>query len=145
MNSNRQKGAALFISLMLLFLMTIIGLNALDTATSDERMALNTQHEQEVFHAAESAVTVLKRNDAALDTAIGTGTFGPTAYAGQPNVTAAATIAYVTCGDPPAGYDLGKFVSQDFAITGTAQLVNSSAQAVHVQGIGKVAPLAGGC
>ena len=98
MNIKQQQGAALFVSLMFLFLMTIIGLNALNTSTSDERMALNTQHQQQVFHAAESSINVVKRDITSLEEAISTGAAStPVSYTGQADVAAsyarAVTVA----------------------------------------------------
>lgn len=144
-NIKNQQGAALFVSLMFLFLMTIIGLNALNTSTGDERMALNTQHQQQVFHAAESAINVAKRDTTTLETAITTGTSAAIAYSGQSDVTASAQAAYVGCGLPGAGFGLGAggFVTHEFGITGNASLGASSAQATHLQGVNLLAPLAG--
>ncbi|MGI9227271.1 MAG: pilus assembly PilX family protein, partial [Gammaproteobacteria bacterium] len=132
-------------SLMFLFLMTIIGLNALNSSTSDERMALNTQHQQQVFHAAESAINVAKRDVTTLETAITTGAAPPIDYTGQNYVTANAQVTYVGCGLPGAGFGLGAggFVNHEFGITGNASLGASSAQATHLQGVDLLAPMAG--
>jgi hypothetical protein len=144
-NKKQQQGAALFVSLMFLFLMTIIGLNALNTSTSDERMALNTQHQQEVFHAAESAINVAKRDTTTLETAITSGTSLAIDYTGQNDVTASAQATYIGCGLPGAGFGLGAggFVTHEFGITGNASLGASSAQATHLQGVDLLAPMAG--
>ena len=136
----KQKGAALFISLMLLFLMTIIGLNALDTATSDERMALNSQQEQEVFHAADSAINLIKRNPNAVFDIVSAGPGGsstPVVFNNQPNVVATAAGSYDGCDDPPpeTGTEWA-FHSSD--ISSTAQLANTGATATHTQRIARV-------
>jgi len=146
MNIRKQQGAALFVSLMFLFLMTIIGLNALNTSTSDERMALNTQHQQQVFHAAESSINVVKRDITSLEEAITTGAPStPVDYTGQADVAASASATYVGCGTPEAGFALGEggFVTHEFGITGNASLGASSAQANHLQGVSLLAPMAG--
>lgn len=142
MSKYKQNGAALFVSLMFLFLMTIIGVSALNSSTSDERMALNAQHQQQVFHAADSAINVIKHDINALEQAIITGAFGPVTYTAQTHVTATANINYAGCADPPAGYDVEKFVNQDFDVDSSAQMVNAGAQADHLQGIAQVAPKA---
>ena len=103
MNIKQQQGAALFVSLMFLFLMTIIGLNALNTSTSDERMALNTQHQQQVFHAAESAINVAKRDTNNTRRCNYNRFINSNCYTGQADVTASAQAAYVGCGLPGAG------------------------------------------
>lgn len=143
MKISQQKGSALFISLILLFLMTIIGINALDTATSDERMALNTQHKQEVFHAAESAINLIKRNDGSLEQAAIDGSFGPVTFSAQDNVAADATISYSECSDPPPGYSVEKFAYQDFDLTSTANMANTSTRVTHTLGVAKAAPREG--
>ena len=144
MNTSKQKGAALFVSLMILFLMTIIGVSALNNATTDERMALNMQHQQQVFHAAESAINVVKRDINSLEQAITTGSAStPVAYTGQSDVAADASATYVGCGDPAAGFSLGGFVRHEFGINASASLGASSAQANHLQGVSLLAPMAG--
>ena len=146
MKRKDQKGAALFVSLMILFLMTIIGLNALNTSTTDERMALNTQHQQEVFHAAESAINVAKRDNSALEDAITTGTSSSIPYTGQADITASAQVSYVGCGQSAAGFAIGQFVTHEFGINASANLAASSAQANHLQGVSLLAPSGGaGC
>ena len=146
MNIKQQQGAALFVSLMFLFLMTIIGLNALNTSISDERMALNTQHQQQVFHAAESAINVIKRDVTALEDAITTGTSNAVSYTQQSDVTANATASYTGCTTPAAGFSVGDYVIHGFAINASASLGASSAQADHLQGVSLLAPSgAGSC
>lgn len=137
----QQQGAALFISLMFLFLMTIIGLNALNTSTSDERMALNTQHQQEVFHAAESAINVAKRDATVLEQAITSGTSNTIDFAEQDDISASAQASYVGCGALAAGEGIGDFVKHEFTINANASLDASSAQANHLQGVSLLAPL----
>jgi len=144
-NLQKQNGAALFVSLMFLFLMTIIGVNALNSATSDERMALNTQHSQQVFHAVESAINTAKRDVTTLETAITTGTSNSISYTGQTDISASAQVAYVGCGQHVAGNGIGQFVSHEFAISGNASLAASSAQANHLQGVSLIAPNGGNC
>ena len=146
MSTEKQKGAALFVSLMILFLMTIIGVSALNNATTDERMALNMQHQKQVFHAAESAINVVKRDITSLEQAITTGAPStPVAYSGQTDVNADASANYIGCGTPEAGFAIGEggFVTHEFTINGSASLGASSAQADHLQGVSLLAPMAG--
>ena len=53
---NRQRGIALFISLVLLLVMTIAGVSAVQTTSLEERMARNTHDSLLAFQAAESAL-----------------------------------------------------------------------------------------
>ena len=54
--SKRQTGIALFISLVLLLVLTIIGVSAVQTTSLEERMARNTHDSILAFQAAESAL-----------------------------------------------------------------------------------------
>lgn len=53
---NKQSGAALFISLIMLLALTIIGLSAANRSNLQERMASNLHIQNLAFNAAESAV-----------------------------------------------------------------------------------------
>lgn len=52
----RQAGAALFICLMLLTVMTILGISAVSTTTMEEKMAGNIRNKHMSFQAAEAAL-----------------------------------------------------------------------------------------
>lgn len=52
----RQRGVALFISLVLLLVLTIIGVSAVQTTSLEERMSRNTRDVALAFQAAESAL-----------------------------------------------------------------------------------------
>jgi type IV pilus assembly protein PilX len=53
---NNQRGVALFISLVLLLVLTIIGVSAVQTTSLEERMARNTHDSVLAFEAAEVAL-----------------------------------------------------------------------------------------
>ncbi len=54
--ANKQSGAALFVSLIMLIALTIIGLSAANRSNLQERMASNLHIQNLAFNAAESAV-----------------------------------------------------------------------------------------
>ena len=54
--NNRQQGVALFISLVLLLVLTIAGISAVQTTSLEERMARNTHDTLLAFQSAESAL-----------------------------------------------------------------------------------------
>lgn len=56
-NLHKQQGVSLFISLILLLVMTIIGITATTTTNLDEKMVANTRDQQISFQAAETAIT----------------------------------------------------------------------------------------
>jgi len=51
-----QQGAVLFISLMILLVLTLIGISSLNGSLMEEKMAANAQTSTTVFQAAESAI-----------------------------------------------------------------------------------------
>ncbi len=57
--TQRQKGVALVVSLMLLTVITLLSLTAMRSANLDTRIAINHQHKQFAFQAAENALTKL--------------------------------------------------------------------------------------
>ena len=58
----RQKGVALIISLMLLVVITMLSLTAMRSANLDTKIAINHQHKQYAFQAAENALAALTSN-----------------------------------------------------------------------------------
>ncbi|MCC5810795.1 MAG: hypothetical protein JJU06_10520 [Ectothiorhodospiraceae bacterium] len=72
-NYQRQRGAALIISLMLLLIMTLIGVTAMQTSTLQERMAGNSRDRSLAFQSSEAALREgedwVMANFAGLDTA----------------------------------------------------------------------------
>ena len=56
MSNRRQRGVALFISLVLLLVLTIIGISAVQITSLEERMARNTHDSVMAFQSAESAL-----------------------------------------------------------------------------------------
>ncbi|NOZ54572.1 MAG: hypothetical protein GXP08_15805 [Gammaproteobacteria bacterium] len=55
-NRDKQQGAALIISLMMLLVLTMVGVSALSNTSLGERMARNFQHFTLAFQASESAI-----------------------------------------------------------------------------------------
>ena len=67
----RQRGAALFVSLMFLIILTLIGLSAANVGIMQERMAGNVRQTNEAFQGAEA--TLREVEDAIRDSVKGTG------------------------------------------------------------------------
>ncbi|HSH29209.1 MAG TPA: PilX N-terminal domain-containing pilus assembly protein [Thiohalobacter sp.] len=68
----RQRGAALIVSLLLLLIMTLLGVSAMQTTTLQERMAGNTRDRAVALQAAEYA---LRDAETVIDGLSDTGTF----------------------------------------------------------------------
>ena len=54
----RQTGAALFVGLVLLLVMTVLGVSGMNTATLELAMAGNAQAQQQAFQAAETGIDI---------------------------------------------------------------------------------------
>jgi type IV pilus assembly protein PilX len=74
--ATRNRGVALFISLVLLLVLTIIGISAVQTTSLETRMARNEYDTLLAFQAAESA---LRDAEAFLETVVTTALFTDTA------------------------------------------------------------------
>ena len=57
MHMNPQRGAALPMTLIFLFVLTVLGISALRTTSLEQRMALNVQETRRAFEAAESGLS----------------------------------------------------------------------------------------
>ena len=55
---SRQTGAALFVGLVLLLVMTVLGVSGMNTATLELAMAGNAQVQQQAFQAAETGIDI---------------------------------------------------------------------------------------
>lgn len=61
LNTNRTRGSALIVCLVMLLVLTLISLSGINTAIMHEKMASNSQSKSKTFHAADSAVGLLSR------------------------------------------------------------------------------------
>lgn len=89
-NLSRQTGVALFISLVLLLVLTIIGVSAVQTTSLEERMARNSRDRLMAFQAAESA---LRDAETFIETVVTTASFSDTGTNGLWTIAPFATTA----------------------------------------------------
>lgn len=73
----RQTGAALFISLMFLIILTLIGISAANVGIMQERMAGNVRETNEAFQSAESTLREVEAEVRALVEGTGGSALGP--------------------------------------------------------------------
>ena len=76
-NACRQTGAALFISLMFLIILTLIGISAANVGIMQERMAGNVRETNEAFQSAESTLREVEAEVRALVEGTGGSALGP--------------------------------------------------------------------
>jgi len=68
---NQQTGAALMVSLVLIFMLSVLGVSAMRNATLENQLASNAAHKELTFQAAESAAdSVLAIEDIANEQAV---------------------------------------------------------------------------
>lgn len=160
----RQQGIVLIVSLLILVMMTIIGITALSTTTLEERMALNTQHDNLVFQGTESQIqSVINASTPGMPgysvttdpmlTAMAAGA-NSTVSAGSStthipggNATATldtnATITYLNVikgAHCKSGGGLNQFVCYQFQIDAAATINTSGAKQEHLQGVQRIGP-----
>lgn len=86
----KQTGVALFISLVMLLVLTIIGVSAVQTTSLEERMARNSRDRLMAFQAAESA---LRDAEAILETITTTAAFSDAGTGGLWTIAPFSTTA----------------------------------------------------
>jgi Tfp pilus assembly protein PilX len=73
--SRGQRGAALIMALVILFILTILGVTAMSTSSLEQKMAGNIQDLTRAFQAAESGVDrVIDNNPTGIDLSVGSTT-----------------------------------------------------------------------
>ena len=60
-NISKNNGAVLVMSLMMLFVLTLIGVSSINTTTLEEKMSGNTRNRQLAFQSAETAIRAAER------------------------------------------------------------------------------------
>lgn len=140
---NKQRGAIMIIALVLLFVVTLIAMSGLKTASVQERMALNAQSSNTAFQTSESAVNSvlwrIRNNDKELLEEVRlSGASSPEAYStSNPDVVASVQVRFIGEIDGD-GDSLGKSASLGrsiFEIEGVAENGSTGAKATAIQGI----------
>ena len=147
-NMQKQNGAVLITSLIILVIMTVFGVVSMNTSLLQEKMATNAQNGNRVFQAAESAIGVLIED--VMDGNQGLLTVAMNAPSGQssvigyalddPQVSAAYLVRYRGEITSLSGNSLNADKSSTilrghrFELTGTGTIEGSNAQSIIRQG-----------
>jgi len=92
---NKQQGAALIVSLIMLLIMTLLGISSMNSTTMEEKMSGNTRDRMLAFQAAEAALK--DAEDYVLNSVVATSAFNASGTGGlysagvKPDVRADAT------------------------------------------------------
>lgn len=142
-----QRGAALFIGLVMLVVIAIIGVSGVRSVVMEKNMATNSQYHMIVFQAADTAIEGTLADNTAFVDAINTPTSGtwPTRTYSMTHGHYAQSIssdATISVGAPsvPIGYSIGQFVTYPFTITGNGAIASINAADTHIQTASKIAP-----
>ncbi|MEM9386121.1 MAG: PilX N-terminal domain-containing pilus assembly protein [Pseudomonadota bacterium] len=131
-----QRGAALVVGLVLLLVMTLLGVTGISSNTLDLVMAGNTQHSQDAFEAAESAIQAEVLRGPLEDIAVPRTTED---YQFAAGVTADTTTTYNSTQLPPPGYSLTEYRSDHYQIDSLGESARG-ARSNHLQGFYVVVP-----
>lgn len=143
---NQQQGGALMITLVLLFMMSIMGVSSMRSATLEKRMSGNAVHLSTTRQAAESVTELVLGNtnnlEAALSSGIGVTTSPAVNLDSHEALTTDAALTYKGLG-PPIGNSLGVnsgFAAIRFEAAGKGEITSVEAQSILVQGAYRIAP-----
>lgn len=142
-STDRQKGAALVVGLMLLVIVTVLAVSAVNTASTELIMAGNEQFRERAFQAAEVGV---ERGLRSLATVPQTGVAvvaSETAVTALPQDAYALSSIYLGEDNDIPGFSAGKFVGLHYRIDSTGTSLRN-AQSVHEQGAYVLASGGGG-
>ncbi len=142
----KQQGAVLTVSLIMLFLLSILGLAVMRTSTLEEKMAANSLHEDVAFQAAET-ISEETISEAANLTAAYNSSNGTEVVDFQnehmDGITASATISYSGFGNAygfSIGVDSGNFKAYRFVSDSVGEISDANTSSRIIQGAYRVAP-----
>lgn len=136
----QQRGAALIVGLVLLLVMTLLGVTGVTGNTLELAMAGNTQHAQDAFEAAESAIQAEVLRGPLDDIAVPRVTEG---YQFNPGVTADATTTYGSTQLPPPGYSISEYRADHYQVDSLGMSARG-ARSNNLQGFYVVVPTGAG-
>ncbi|MEM7053396.1 MAG: PilX N-terminal domain-containing pilus assembly protein [Pseudomonadota bacterium] len=115
----QQQGAALFISLMFLIILTLIGISAANVSVMQERMAGNVRETNDAFQRAESTLRAIEEN--LTDAATSSGGFSRIPI--WPEILTSLSLSVSDCTLSQA--DISTWPWQPFSVTIDGQTISS--------------------
>ena len=147
--ANRQSGAVLVISLIVLLIVTVLGVGSMETAVFQERMAANAQNKNVAFQETANLLedvlrdeNVLGRSSTVLHDAVDRGVGEPSAatnYTAPAYLSAEYTLTYLGENSPfvKEGEEISltsEIPQRRFEIEITTENANTQAGTSHIQG-----------
>ena len=133
-----QKGAALLVSLVFIFMMTVLGISAMKDATQEGLLANNAVQKELTLQAAEAASNALFAQANSLEDSICNDSPAWQPFAHLTNSSNQDTQAQVEYGGKanPIGYSLGGPIgARRFVVTGTSNIMSVSTGSRVSQGV----------
>ncbi len=143
---SNQQGAILAVSLIMLFLLSILGLAVMRTSTLEEKMAANALHEDIAFQAAETVSEEAMSDPDNMTDAFDSGSSSvsiPFSNPNMPMVQATTILSYSGEGLPPEyslGLGQGKFQAYRFVVDTTGTINEANTKTRIIQGAYRIAP-----
>jgi hypothetical protein len=142
----RQSGVALFATLIILLVITVLATSSIGVTSLEQTMAVNAQAENMAFQASESAINAAMADDSLLQQAINSSpgnwpTLGVDLNDGS--VTSIAEVKHMGTGSASGfsiGLEAGTFGAFRFEIVGTGAVNAVNVQSEVTQGMYKIAP-----
>ena len=144
-----QRGAALLVAMIMIFMLSVMGVSAMRSSTLEKRMAVNAIQSSTTFQAAESAADLALNDSNSMDMAINMGEDKPAIILPIPAVRAdiglesRSTLKYIGQGHAE-GFSMGEgantFISHRFVATGVSAIESVRSQSSVEQGAYRVAP-----
>jgi len=126
-NRNAQRGAALMVAMVLIFMMSILGVTAMRESSLEKRMTTNSVHKSKTFQRAESGTDIAIGNEDNLSAAFaanGNKLPVPLPTSSDNGLASSAEIRWVGSG-PPVGFSIGSgggFQALRFVARGAADI-----------------------
>ncbi len=146
----RQQGMALLVSMVLIFVMSVLGISAMRSATLEGRMVSNSFQKGLTFEAAESASDAIINDDSIIESSICTSGKQVTAMDNLSADSRLDTDGYITYGGSTIvlNYSLDSgFGAVKFIAGGEASVSNTVTRTEVSQGVYLIGPAqaGGGC
>ena len=146
LNPARQNGVALFATLIILLVVTVMATSSIGVTSLEQTMAVNAQAENMAFQASESVINKAMADESVLLTAIVLAPVWQTVPGldGEDGpVTSSAAVKHMGTGFVSGfslGLESGMFGAYRFEIVGTGTVGSTNIQVGTTQGVYKVAP-----
>ncbi|NND91533.1 MAG: hypothetical protein HKN42_11780 [Granulosicoccus sp.] len=145
-----QRGGALLVAMVMIFMLSIMGVSVMRSSTLEKRMAINAIQTSTTFQAAESAANLALNRPANLNVAHSAGSHKPVVLAIDEvhldiGLESRSTLEWVGSGVAP-GFSLGEgtagFEGLYYVATGVSAIDAVRSQSTVEQGAYRVVPAA---